>query len=109
MSRRTRKQQASSSNSTNDRSSTNGEDDSSSLNSAPVSNRRRYNKAQIDKQKRKGELSLETIEDALEHPTIFVSEEQLASEYAYVLRDIRNMGILAAVLFIIMASIAVIS
>lgn len=45
------------------------------------------------------EMNVEEIDYILNHPTKEVSAEQLASEYRIVVNDIRNMMLLAAVLF----------
>jgi hypothetical protein len=63
------------------------------------------------KQKRQADpnhLDQETIADILAHPTKFVSEDELRSEYAYVLNDIRSMALLAlglVVLLVVLASV----
>lgn len=57
--------------------------------------------------RRKSEvLSLAEIEDLLEHPTKTVTEAELHADYGYVLSDLRNMGVLAAVLFIFLIVLA---
>lgn len=60
------------------------------------------------KRKPEHQFDQETIADILAHPTKFVSEEELRSEYAYVLNDIRSMGLLAlglVVLLVVLASV----
>jgi hypothetical protein len=42
------------------------------------------------------------IEDVLANPTKFVSAEELQQEYQHVLVDLRNMGILSAVLIVVL-------
>ncbi|MDZ4766120.1 MAG: hypothetical protein SGI73_16390 [Chloroflexota bacterium] len=42
----------------------------------------------------------------LEHPTKFVSEDELRTAYTYVLRDLRSMGVLAAGLIILLVVLA---
>jgi hypothetical protein len=54
--------------------------------------------AQLERSRQRGELTGEMIEDALANPTIEVTESQLRQEYSHVLIDLRNMGILAALL-----------
>lgn len=57
--------------------------------------------------RRKSEvLSMAEIEDLLEHPTKTVTETQLRADYGYVLADLRNMGVLAAGLFIFLIVLA---
>ena len=47
-------------------------------------------------------LTSAEISERLEHPTIHVTEDELRSQYLYVLKDLRGMGLLAAVLFVVM-------
>ncbi|GAB4511979.1 MAG: hypothetical protein OHK0046_10810 [Anaerolineae bacterium] len=63
-------------------------------------------RAQIQPRRRDGPMDNETMERLLANPTKFVSEEQLHQEYGYVLRDLRNMGVLAAALFVILVILA---
>lgn len=67
---------------------------------------RRVSQAQIERSKKKGELDTSTIEYALAHPTVDVSEEELHAEYGHVLVDLRNMGLLAAVLLVVLVLLA---
>jgi hypothetical protein len=53
------------------------------------------------------ELTTAMVEDMLAHPTKLVSEAQLRAEYGFVLTDLRNMGILAACLFLTLIGLAV--
>lgn len=46
------------------------------------------------------------IAEMLAHPTRQVSEEELHEQYGYVIADLRNMGVLAAVLFVVLIVIA---
>lgn len=48
------------------------------------------------------ELDRETIARLLAHPTRTVTVEMLRADYEYVLRDIRNMAVLAGVLVIVL-------
>jgi hypothetical protein len=52
------------------------------------------------------ELSHEEIIERLAHPTRFVTEDQLRAQYTYVTADLRSMGMLAGLLFIIMIVVA---
>ncbi|QPC82537.1 hypothetical protein G4Y79_23090 [Phototrophicus methaneseepsis] len=61
---------------------------------------------QIDMRKRRGELDTDTVEAALAHPVRFPTEEDLHAEYGFVLRDLRNMFLLAGVLMVIMIAVA---
>lgn len=49
--------------------------------------------------KKGSDVSPDAVANLLAHPTKEVSEEELKMQYNYVLTDLRNMGILAAVLF----------
>jgi hypothetical protein len=51
-------------------------------------------------------LPQEMIEELLHNPTKMVTEEQLRGEYGYVVADIRNMGILAAGLVVLLIALA---
>jgi|GEM_PF-498629 len=62
--------------------------------------------AQLERSKQRGELDMQTVEEALEHPTRFPSEDDLHRDYGYVLRDLRNMFILAGVLIVALILIA---
>ncbi len=42
----------------------------------------------------------------LANPSVEVTEEQLREEYSFVLSDLRNMGILAAALFVVLVLLA---
>ena len=53
----------------------------------------------------RGELTADIIEDALANPTIEVTEEQVRQEYSHVLIDLRNMGLLAALLIAIIVGL----
>jgi hypothetical protein len=61
---------------------------------------------QIDLRKRRGDLDVGTVEAALAHPTKFPTEEELHATYGFVLRDLRNMFILAAVLLVVLIIMA---
>lgn len=54
----------------------------------------------------KDNLSGEEIAHALANPTKFVTEEELHEDYGYVLSDLRNMGILAAILMVLLVALA---
>jgi hypothetical protein len=61
-----------------------------------------------EKRRRESELDHETVADILANPTRFVSEEELRSEYTYVVNDIRSMALLAlglVVLLVVLASV----
>lgn len=54
--------------------------------------------AQIERARARGELDQEMVRDLLANPIREVTEEELHQDYAHVLVDLRNMGILAALL-----------
>ena len=74
----------------------------------PRRRRRDLQTAKLDKRKAEGALDAEYVAELLENPTKVVTEEELRQDYAYVLRDLRSMGILAAVLFIALIGIALV-
>ena len=48
------------------------------------------------------QLSQEEIAERLANPTRTVTEEQLREQYTYVISDLRSMGVLAGLLFVVM-------
>ena len=62
----------------------------------------RLTAAQLERSKQRGEVDHELTEYLLENPTKVVTEEQMHDEYSFVLKDLRNMFALAAVLIVIM-------
>ena len=66
----------------------------------PVQKRRR--RREVDPE----ELTHEEIIERLAHPTRVVTEEQLRQQYTYVMTDLRGMGMLAGLLFIVMIIVA---
>jgi hypothetical protein len=55
---------------------------------------------------RESGLTTAQISDLLDHPTKFVSEAELRTQYAYVLQDLRSMAILTAALFALLVALA---
>jgi hypothetical protein len=51
-------------------------------------------------------LPQEMVRQLLHNPTKIVTEHQLRQEYGYVVADIRNMGILALGLIVLLAALA---
>jgi hypothetical protein len=51
-------------------------------------------------------LTSAEISERLAHPTKHVTEDELRSQYIYVLKDLRGMSLLAAVLFVVMIAVA---
>jgi hypothetical protein len=68
--------------------------------------RRKAAPAQLERSRQRGELTGEMIEEALANPTIEVSEEALREEYSHVLVDLRNMGVLAAILIAVIVGLS---
>jgi hypothetical protein len=62
--------------------------------------------AQLERSRQRGELTAEMIEDALANPSIEVSEESLRQDYSHVLIDLRNMGVLAALLIAVILGLS---
>mgnify|MGYP001374312890 FL=1 len=57
---------------------------------------------------RKKALTADEISEILAHPTKVVTEAELHQQYGYVLRDLRNMGVLAASSFLFLILLALI-
>lgn len=68
--------------------------------------RRKKGTVQLERSRKRGEMTNEMINDALAHPTKIVTEEELHQDYKHVLVDLRNMGILAAILIVVMMGLA---
>ncbi len=51
------------------------------------------------------ELGAAAVAEMLANPTTEVNPEELKVQYSYVLADLRNMGILAAVLFLVLIAL----
>lgn len=52
------------------------------------------------------EMTAAEVAHLLENPTRIVTEDELRAQYAYVIRDLRSMAILAAILFVGMIVVA---
>ena len=73
--------------------------------SAPAPRRQRRRRrdlqaVQLERRKDEGALDAEFVADLLANPTKEVSEEELRADYGFVIKDLRNMGILAAGLLV---------
>lgn len=68
--------------------------------------RRQVQSAQYSQRKDRNTMDPSQVQFALTHPTINVTEEQLHEEYGFVLADLRNMGLLAAVLMVVLVLLA---
>ena len=70
--------------------------------------RRALQSAQLERRKDQGGLDAEYVAELLANPTKVVSEDDLRADYGFVIRDLRNMGMLAAALFIVLICAALI-
>jgi hypothetical protein len=57
---------------------------------------------------RKKSLTADAISQMLANPTKTVTEAELRAQYGFVLRDLRNMGILAGASFVFLIALAVV-
>lgn len=71
------------------------------------SRRRDIQAASLEKRKEGDALPAEYVADMLANPTKVVTEDDLRADYGFVIKDLRNMGILAAVLFVFLIGISV--
>ena len=62
--------------------------------------RRALQSAQLERRKDEGALDADYVAELLANPTKVVTEDDLRADYGFVIKDLRNMGILAACLFI---------
>lgn len=74
--------------------------DSPAQTKAPPRRRRALQAAQLERRKDAGALDGEYIAELLANPTKVVTEDDLRADYGFVIKDLRNMGLLAAGLFI---------
>lgn len=78
---------------------------------APRRQRRRRRELQsvtLERRKDEGALDGEYVADLLANPTKEVSEEELRADYGFVIKDLRNMGILAAGLFVALVVVSLV-
>ncbi|MGJ3240658.1 MAG: hypothetical protein ACFE0Q_18260 [Anaerolineae bacterium] len=66
--------------------------------------RRKLDTVQLERSRKRGELTNELIEEVLHNPTKIVTEEELREDYKHVIADLRNIGLLAALLITMMFS-----
>ena len=69
--------------------------------------RRALQAAQLERRKGEGALDAEFVAERLANPTKVVTAEDLRADYGFVIKDLRNMGILAALLFIALIIVSV--
>ncbi len=74
----------------------------------PPRRRRALQAAQLERRKDEGALEGEYVAELLANPTKVVTEDDLRAEYGFVIKDLRNMGILAAGLFIALIIISLV-
>lgn len=84
----------------------NGDSDETASVTERAARRRKLSTVQLERSRKRGEMSNELIESALNNPTKVVTEEELREDYQHVLFDLRNMGILAAILIMVMMGLA---
>ena len=75
---------------------------------APPRRRRTLQAAQLERRKDAGALDGEYVAELLANPTKVVTEDDLRADYGFVIRDLRNMGVLAACLFIALVIVSLI-
>ncbi len=75
---------------------------------APPRRRRALQAAQLERRKDEGALDADFVAELLANPTKVVSEDDLRADYGFVIRDLRNMGILAAALFITLVIVSLV-
>jgi hypothetical protein len=71
-----------------------------------ASTRKRIEAASLERSRKRGQLDADTVEAMLANPTKIVTEAELRAEYSHVLVDLRNMGLLAAVLVVVLVIMA---
>lgn len=74
--------------------------------SARPRRRRALQSAQLERRKDDGALDAEYVAELLANPTKLVSEEDLRADYGFVIKDLRNMGLLAGGLFIALIAVS---
>ena len=62
--------------------------------------RRTLQAAQLERRRDDGDLAADFVAELLANPSKVVTEEDLRADYGFVIKDLRNMGVLAAGLFI---------
>lgn len=75
---------------------------------APPRRRRALQSAQLERRKDAGKLDGDYVAELLANPTKIVSDDDLRAEYGFVIKDLRNMGLLAAALFIALVIVSLV-
>ena len=70
--------------------------------------RRALQAAQLERRKDEGALDAEYVAERLANPTKIVTEDDLRADYGFVIIDLRNMGLLAAALFIALVIVSLV-
>jgi len=65
-----------------------------------------FDQAAVSNRRERERLDVGAVEQALISPTKVVTEEDLREEYSYVLSDLRNMGLLAGALMVMLVLLA---
>lgn len=72
----------------------------------PPRRRRSLQAAQLERRKDAGALDGGYVAELLANPTKVVTEDDLRADYGFVIKDLRNMGLLAAVLFVMLVIVS---
>ena len=83
-------------------------EDSTAADRAPRRRRRALQAAQLEQRKDAGTLDGDYVAELLANPTKVVTEDDLRADYGFVIKDLRNMGILAAGLFIALVVVSLV-
>lgn len=85
--------------------------ESTAADTAPKPRRRRRSlqSTQLEKRKSEGALDAEYVAELLANPSKTVTEEDLRADYSFVIKDLRNMGILAAALFAALVAVSLVA
>ncbi len=75
---------------------------------APPRRRRALQSAQLERRKDAGTLDGEYVAERLANPTKIVTEDDLRADYGFVIKDLRNMGMLAAALFVALVFVSLV-
>lgn len=89
-----------------DNSSNDDDSDDMSVNERAARRRNTVTPVQIERSRKRGELTNDMVSEVLSNPTKIVTEEEMREEYQHVIYDLRNMGILAAILIVVLVGVA---
>lgn len=71
--------------------------------------RRDLQSVQLERRKGEGALEAEYVADVLANPSKIVTEAELRADYGFVIKDLRNMGMLAAGLFVALVIVSLVA